>query len=139
MVTHRLVAAEGSLSCFSPLFSRQIVLFFQDGVCGPVEENVKEVGRITKRHVQPDCSQAEYWDKPKKAKRSREEEREQKAQPAFDTEEDISLCPAEKCLQPEGDEVGILFICIYSALDHIEVPFYCEGKILLCIQKGFIT
>ncbi|XP_048839377.1 lysine-specific demethylase 5B-B-like isoform X2 [Brienomyrus brachyistius] len=78
----------------------------EESVCGPVEENLREVGRITKRHIEPHSSQAECWDKPKKAKWSREEEDpEGEARPAFDTEEDISLCPAEKCLQPEGDEV----------------------------------
>ncbi|XP_061114358.1 lysine-specific demethylase 5B-B-like isoform X2 [Conger conger] len=87
----------------------------EDGVSGLKKDAVNGTDRKAKRRLEregPDRDRRERAKKPqkKKPKLSRESRAASPSvlsdsSPSEDSEEDMALCPAERCQQPEGDEV----------------------------------
>ncbi|KAJ8258050.1 hypothetical protein GJAV_G00192630 [Gymnothorax javanicus] len=91
----------------------------EDGVSGLQKETVNGTDRKAKRRLEKDGPDRECRDrakKPKKKKPKLNKERSQASSsaspsvlsdssPSEDSEEDMALCPAERCQQPEGEEV----------------------------------
>lgn len=106
--THHKTASTSVLIC--------VAFYFQDGVNG-VRETVIGSEKKTKRHMEKEGLEAERRAKDKKHSHKRQKmnkknlQRRTSSSPrsdfsqSDDSDEEMAVCPAERCQLPEGDEV----------------------------------